>query len=116
MKKKDLEITQKVMFDGEMFTIVNDVQTESEIIVENEKGKRRYTNAGALKNPEVILNIRLSIKVVLDEGGYHVSCPQLKGFHTCGETIEKCLRNAKYAGEGFIKSIIKHYNEEHKSG
>ena len=114
MKKRDIELNQQVVLNAtdEMFKVVD--IGKREIIIETLKGKRRYASAGKLSNPSISITIKLPIKIVSDGTDYPVSCPQLKGFHTNGETISECLRNATYAGEGFIKSLLKHYNEEIK--
>jgi len=50
MKKRELNITQKVIYEGKLVTIVD--FTQKEIIVENEDGKRFYTSAGCLSLPK----------------------------------------------------------------
>jgi len=39
-----------------------------------------------------------------DEGGYHISCPALKGCHSYGETREEALKNIKEAIELWLQS------------
>ena len=39
-----------------------------------------------------------------DEGGYHISCPALKGCHSYGDTKEEALKNIKEAIELWLES------------
>ncbi len=43
-----------------------------------------------------------------EEGGYIVSCPQLPGCVTQGETIDEALAMIKDAIQGYITSLQKH--------
>ncbi len=43
-----------------------------------------------------------------EEGGYIVSCPQLPGCVTQGETVEEALAMIKDAIRGYIASLQKH--------
>ena len=43
-----------------------------------------------------------------EEGGYIVSCPQLPGCVTQGETIDEALAMIKDAIQGYITSLHKH--------
>jgi antitoxin HicB len=45
---------------------------------------------------------------VAEEGGYIVSCPQLPGCVTQGETVEEALAMIKDAIQGYITSMQKH--------
>jgi len=45
---------------------------------------------------------------VAEEGGYIVSCPQLPGCVTQGETVEEALAMIKDAIQGYITSLQKH--------
>jgi len=45
---------------------------------------------------------------VAEEGGYIVSCPQLPGCVTQGETVEEALVMIKDAIQGYITSLQKH--------
>jgi len=45
---------------------------------------------------------------VAEEGGYIVSCPQLPGCVTQGETVEEALAMVKDAIQGYITSLQKH--------
>ena len=43
-----------------------------------------------------------------DEGSYIVSCPQLPGCVTQGETVEEALAMIKDAIQGYLASLQKH--------
>ena len=43
-----------------------------------------------------------------EEGGYIVSCPQLPGCVTQGETVDEALAMVKDAIQGYITSLQKH--------
>lgn len=43
-----------------------------------------------------------------EEGGYIVSCPQLPGCVTQGETVDEALAMIKDAIQGYITSLQKH--------
>ncbi len=55
--------------------------------------------------------IDFRIEIVVEpeeERGFHAYCPALKGLHTCGDTREEALSNAKDAAIAYISSCIKH--------
>ena len=61
----------------------------------------------------IILKERIMAKFlvyleVAEEGGYIVSCPQLPGCVTQGETVEEALAMIKDAIRGYIASLQKH--------
>ena len=65
------------------------------------------------KQSVIILNKRIMAKFlvyleVAEEGGYIVSCPQLPGCVTQGETVEEALAMIKDAIQGYIASLQKH--------
>lgn len=39
------------------------------------------------------------------EGGYHASCPALKGCHSEGDTIEEAVANIREAIEAYLESL-----------
>lgn len=41
-----------------------------------------------------------------EEGGYHVTCPNLPGCHSQGETIDEALANIKEAIDLFIEDMV----------
>lgn len=55
-----------------------------------------------------IIGFKVEVIVEPDEGGFHAYCPALKGLHTCGDTKEEALRNAKDAAIAYLQSSIKH--------
>lgn len=54
------------------------------------------------------LEFRLTIVIEPDADGFHAYCPALKGLHTCGETEQETLENAKHAAIAYLRSLIKH--------
>jgi len=52
--------------------------------------------------------IQVPIIIKKDEDSYYAYCPLLKGLHTCGETEEEAIQNARNAVLAYIKSLIKH--------
>ena len=42
------------------------------------------------------------------ENQFYAFCPALKGLHTCGDTIEQALNNAKDAITAYLISLLKH--------
>jgi antitoxin HicB len=65
------------------------------------------------KQSAIILNKGIMAKFlvyleVAEEGGYIVSCPQLPGCVTQGETAEEALVMIKDAIQGYITSLQKH--------
>ena len=112
MNKKDLELTQVVQLNKGLPLVSVVGFTENEVIVRHFNGKRSHVSAGSLKNPRIVIHIPLTIKIVADETDYHVSSPDIEGLHTSGFTINECLRNAQAVGGGFIRSFIRHWNEE----
>jgi len=43
-----------------------------------------------------------------EDGGYHASCPVLKGCHTQGDTLDETLSNVKEAIEVYLESLQAH--------
>lgn len=43
-----------------------------------------------------------------DDTGFHAYCPALRGLHTCGDTEEETLQNARDAAIAYLQSLIKH--------
>mgnify|MGYP001142121755 CR=1 FL=1 len=54
--------------------------------------------------------IVFSVEVFIerDEDEYHAFCPNLKGLHTCGKTLNETIENAKDAVIAYLNSLIKH--------
>ena len=55
-----------------------------------------------------IIGFKVEVVVEPDEDGFHAYCPALKGLHTCGDTKEEALENAKDAAIAYLQSSIKH--------
>ena len=43
----------------------------------------------------------------VEEGGYHVYCPALKGCHTEGDTFEEAMNNIQEAVTAYCESLRK---------
>ena len=54
--------------------------------------------------------IEFQVEIIVEPDGdeYHACCPALKGLHTCGETVDEALSNARDAATAYIESLIKH--------
>lgn len=50
----------------------------------------------------------VEVVVEPDGDGFHAYCPALKGLHTCGDTLEEAMENAKDAASAYLQSLIKH--------
>ena len=48
----------------------------------------------------------------VEEGGYAVSCPELPGCLSCGETIEECIENIEDAKRVWITATLEDWKEE----
>lgn len=55
-----------------------------------------------------IIGFRVEVVVEPDSIGFHAYCPALKGLHTCGDTEEQALQNAKDAAIAYLRASIKH--------
>ena len=51
---------------------------------------------------------RLEVVVEPNEIAFHAYCPALKGLHTCGDTENEAIQNAKDAATAYLQSLIKH--------
>jgi len=61
-----------------------------------------------LKDANPTIEFQIDIIIEPDEDGFHAYCPALKGLHTCGDTEEEALSNAKDAAIAYLHSLIKH--------
>ena len=52
--------------------------------------------------------MRISVVIEPDGDGFHAYCPALKGLHTCGETEQEALENAKDTAIAYLRSLVKH--------
>ena len=43
-----------------------------------------------------------------EDGGYHASCPVLKGCHTQGDTLDEAVANIREAIEAYLESLKAH--------
>ena len=55
-----------------------------------------------------IIGFKIEVAVEPDEVGFHAYCPALRGLHTCGDTEEEAIQNAKDAAKAYLESLIKH--------
>jgi len=55
-----------------------------------------------------LIGFKVEVIVEPDDIGFHAYCPALKGLHTCGDTEEEALRNARDAAIAYLQSSIKH--------
>lgn len=60
--------------------------------------------------PAANVPIEYKVQVIIEPDGlgFHAYCPALKGLHTCGETEEEALKNAKDAISAYLQSLVKH--------
>lgn len=54
------------------------------------------------------MRFELDIIIEPDGDGFHAYSPSLPGLHTCGQTEEEAIENAKNAALAYIESMIKH--------
>lgn len=55
-----------------------------------------------------IIGFRVGVVVEPDDVGFHAYCPALKGLHTCGDTEQEALQNAKDAAIAYLRTSIKY--------
>jgi len=55
-----------------------------------------------------IIGFRVEVVVEPDGVGFHAYCPALKGLHTCGDTEQEALQNAKDAAIAYLRTSIKY--------
>ncbi|MBI2908019.1 MAG: type II toxin-antitoxin system HicB family antitoxin [Chloroflexi bacterium] len=61
-----------------------------------------------MKGTRETLVFEVLIVVEPDEGSFHSYAPALKGLHSCGDTEEEALQNARDAAAAYLQSLIKH--------
>jgi len=49
--------------------------------------------------------MKVTVIIEKDEFGYHAYCPELKGCHTQGDTLDEVLQNIKEAVELYLKIL-----------
>jgi len=54
--------------------------------------------------------MKVTVIIEKDEFGYYAYCPELKGCHTQGDSLDEILKNIKEA----VKLYLKTLNEEEK--
>lgn len=54
------------------------------------------------------LKIRIRICVERDDDRYYAYCPELKGVHEDGDSVETATENAKESALVYIRSILEH--------
>lgn len=54
------------------------------------------------------LKIRIRICVEKDDDRYYAYCPELKGVHEDGDSVEAATENAKESARVYIRSILEH--------
>ncbi|HFC97178.1 MAG TPA: type II toxin-antitoxin system HicB family antitoxin [Thermosulfurimonas dismutans] len=54
--------------------------------------------------------MKVTVIIEKDEFGYYAYCPELKGCHTQGDTLDEVLRNIKEAVELYLETL----NEEER--
>ncbi len=57
-------------------------------------------------NDYMAMSYRMEIVEDQDEGGFVVSCPDLPGCITCGETIESAVENALDAKRSWLEAAL----------
>ena len=55
-----------------------------------------------------IIGFRVDVVVEPDSVGFHAYCPALKSLHTCGDTEQEALQNAKDAAIAYLRASIKY--------
>jgi len=54
--------------------------------------------------------MKITVIIEKDEFGYYAYCPELKGYHTQGDSLDEVLKNIKEAVELYLETL----NEEEK--
>jgi len=49
--------------------------------------------------------MKVTVIIEKDEFGYYAYCPELKGCHTQGDTLDESLRNIKEAVELYLETL-----------
>jgi predicted RNase H-like HicB family nuclease len=55
-----------------------------------------------------VIGFRVELVVEPDDVGFHAYCPALKGLHTCGDTEQEALQNARDAAVAYLQTSIKY--------
>ena len=51
------------------------------------------------------MNMKVTVIIEKDEFGYYAYCPELKGCHTQGDTLDEVLKNIKEAVELYLETL-----------
>lgn len=54
------------------------------------------------------INVRVRFLVEPDDGRFHAYCPELKGLHVDGSTVDEAVSNAKDAAKAYLNSLLRH--------
>jgi len=54
-----------------------------------------------------MIKMKASIVVEKDEYGYYAFCPEMKGCHTQGDSLDEVLANMKEAVELYVETLSK---------
>lgn len=54
------------------------------------------------------LKLKVRLNVEPDGDGFHVYCPELKGMHACGDTVDEALENGIEGVRLYVVSLLKH--------
>ena len=65
-------------------------------------------------NDYMAMSYRMEIVEDKDEGGFVVSYPDLPGFITCGETLERAVANAVDAKKAWLEAALENGIEIHE--
>jgi len=49
--------------------------------------------------------VKVTVIIEKDEFGYYAYCPELKGCHTQGDTLDEVLKNIKEAVELYLETL-----------
>ena len=55
--------------------------------------------------------LKVNVVIEKDKNGYFAFCPELKGCHTQGDTLEEVLENIKEAIELYLETLSKEERE-----
>ena len=61
-----------------------------------------------MREKKPVLEFRIEVIIEPDGTTFHAYCPAFKGLHTCGDTEEQALQNARDAASAYLESLIKH--------
>ena len=59
--------------------------------------------------------MKVNVVIEKDKNGYYAYCPQLKGCHTQGDTLEEVMSNIKEAIELYLGTLSQEEKEEYLS-